>query len=291
MSKGVGKMAAAKKTVKIVLIVILALILVVTGMVHFIGDRALKAAIETVGSEVLQVPVTLDSISFSILRGTVDVKNLVVGNPEGYDHENLLELNEMHLDANIMSFLSDTGQIRSIKLDGMNVVMEQKGMTNNIKQVLDSLPKTGEDEPAEKPTKDSDKKTSSEKKLIIDELEISNVTVKVKPLPIPGKAATLSIPVPTIKMTDLGKEKNLDIAGFVHKIFTSIVEGIAKAGSNILPDDMLGSLSEQGKALVESSKKALEKGSDIGKDLLESTKDLGEGLTEGLKGLFKKKDE
>ena len=282
-----------KKTLLVVLAVIVVLAGLIAGSVKLYGDRALRVAIETVGTKVLKVPVTLEKISFSIMKGTVDMENLVVANPEGYEHPNLLELGHLNVQADIRSFLSDTATIKNITLDDTTVVIEQKGMTNNIQTVLDSLPAPAEKEdkpaPAEKPEKDA----KAEKKLVIDNLTITNIKVKADLLPLPGRATTVSLTVPTITMKDIGKGEKVTPADLISKIFTAIVEGIANAGNKLLPSEMIGSmgssLQKHGKVVLDVGKEALEKSKDVGKDALEGAKGIGESLTEGLKGLFKSK--
>ncbi len=279
-----------KKTLTVVVIVIVLLVLLIIGSVHFYGDRALRVAIETVGTNVLKVPVTLEKISFSITKGTVDMQNLVVANPPGYEHPNLLELGRLNVQADIRSFLSDTATIKKIKLDNLTVVIEQKGLTNNIQTVLNSLPT-----PAKKDSKPApaEKDSQPSKQVVIDTLEITNIKVKADLLPLPGRATTVTLTVPTIKMTDIGKGEKVTPADLVSKIFTAIVEGVAKAGNKLLPTEMIGSmtstLQKHGKVFLDTGKEVLDKSKDIGKDALEGVKDIGKGLTEGLKGLFKGK--
>lgn len=280
-----------KKTFLVVLVVIIVLVLLIAGSIKLYGDRALRVAIETVGTKVLKVPVTLEKISFSIRKGTVDMENLVVANPAGYEHPNLLELGHLSVEADIRSFLSDTVVIKNIILNDMTVVIEQKGFTNNIQTVLNSLPTPAEkkDKPAEKTEKDA----KPSKQLVIDNLEITNIKVKAKLLPLPGRAGTVSLTVPKITMTDIGKGEKVTPADLISKIFTAIVEGIANAGNNLLPRKMIGSmgssLKKHGLVVLDVGAEALEKSKDVGKEALKGAKGIGESLTEGIMGLFKSK--
>ena len=134
---------------------------------------------------------------------------------------------------------------------------------------------TGEEDETKKPAK----------KLHIDTLEITNVTVKVKLLPIPGKADTVTLKLDPIRMTDLGGDDKLDLAELSGKILLAITTGIAKQGAGILPEGMtdalnetLGQAAELGKAVAEGGQKVLEEGAKAGK-----------GIVEGLKGIFEPK--
>jgi uncharacterized protein involved in outer membrane biogenesis len=269
------------KATKVILnlIVLLVILLVVIAAAFFlVGNTMIKSGVEKAASITLGVPVTIKSISLSILQGNVGIKGLVVKNPPGYANETLLELGEGGVNLDIRSLMSNTVTIKQIKLDGMQLTMEQKGLTNNLKEVLDKLPKEGT---AEKPAA-----KEKGKDLHIDRLEITNTKVKVKLLPLPGKSDTVSLNVDPIIMTDLGTDKNLKMSTLVAKIIGAISTSIAKQGAGLLPDDMvsgigsaLGNTGEMGKAAVQEGQK-----------MLEGTKDAGKAM-EGLKGLLGGKKE
>ena len=148
-----------KKIAKNVGIGLLVVILVISLVVHFAGDAALKAGIEVGASKALGVNVSVGKISFSILGGKVKIKDMVIDNPEGYQHPEMLKIGDGYVNVSIMSLLSDTVEIEAIKFDGLDMVIEQKGLTNNLKDVMKNLP--SEDEPAtkasaeEKPAKEA----------------------------------------------------------------------------------------------------------------------------------------
>ncbi|KKM22129.1 hypothetical protein LCGC14_1628510, partial [marine sediment metagenome] len=102
--------------------------------------RAIKAAVESAATKSLGVDVSIGNIGLAILKGGVTIDDLIVQNPPGYKHENLLELGHGAVSVNIMSLLKDTVHIREIKLDGLNMVIEQKGFSNNLQDLINSLP-------------------------------------------------------------------------------------------------------------------------------------------------------
>jgi hypothetical protein len=164
--------------------------------------------------------------------------------------------------------------------EDITMVIEQKGFTNNLKEVLNAL---SSEETAPKDT--TDEPDAEGKKLHIDNLEISNIAVKVKLLPIPGKADTLTVRIEPIKMTDLGSDDKLSTAKLTGKIMTAIATGVAKQGGGILPKDLVSSINSE---LTGKSGLLIDSGKKIGKDIIEGGKDVGESVGEALKGLFKK---
>jgi len=291
-----------KKSLKIiyaVAAVIAVLLIVVVIAINLFADSAVKMAIESAGTKALQVGVAVDSVNLSILGGKIGFQNLVIDNPPGYEHKQLLELNEAKIAVEIGSLLTDIINIKDIRLDGVNMVLEQKGITsNNLQDIMKSLP-----------AKDKEPSEPGGKKLHIDSLEITNTRVNVKLLPIPGKADTLTLKLAPIKMTDLGGENDIDTVALTRKVLLAIAGGIAEQGVGVLPKEMLGSLASLldklgalPAAFLDKGGKLLEAGTDLGKTTVEAGKDIGgdikkgaddvrKGITDGLKGLLKKDEE
>ena len=270
-------MKNARKIIRMILLAIVLLIVVIVLAIHLFGNIALKAGIETAASKTLGVGVNIDNMEFSILGGSVGFQGLIIDNPPGYQYDKLLEIGEARIAVSIGSLLKDTVNIKEIMFDGVEVVIEQKGVTsNNLQDIIKALPK-GEAEPEEK----TEKPTKPAKKLHIDKLELTNITVKVKLLPIPGKADTVTLKLDPILMTDLGGDNKLDIAELSSKILLAITSGVAKQGVGILPKDMtdgmkatLSKVTELGKTAAEEGKKLLEEGKDTGKEIIEGFKGL-----------------
>lgn len=270
-------------TIPLIIIVLLISAIVLVGL---FADRAVKLGIEKGGSAALPVAVKLGDADVSILGSKVALHDLVVENPQGYKNENLLELETGSIGVDIRSLLSDTVKIDHITLDGAVVVLEQKDLLhNNIKDILKALP--GQEQGEAQPQAEG-------KKLHIDELTISNTTVKVKLLPLPGKVDTIPLKLGTIKMTDLGSDNKLGTAKLFGIVLSAIFQGIAEQGKGVLPDDLLNGISGALEETLEAGKKALENAADTGKKLIEDTVgDTGKKLGEGLQGLLpgKKKEE
>ena len=173
--------------------------------------------------------------------------------------------------------LGDTVQIREVKLDGINLVIEQKGLSNNLQDILKAIPSGS---PGQR-----DEAAGPGKKLRIDSLEITNVTVKVKLLPVPGKSDTVTLNLTPIRMTNLGSDDKMTVAKLTGKILLAIANGVAEPGAGRLPKDMT-------KAMEATLSKTIELGAtatEEGKKLIEEGTDAGKGLLEGFKGLLKAK--
>lgn len=271
-----------KKVLSVLIIVVVVLIALLIAAVTLFGNQALKMGIETGATAALKVGVSLNSASLSLLNGKVELNGLKVMNPAGYQHPEFLTLEKAAVALKVGSLLSDTVEIEKIQFDEIQLTMEQKGVTtNNLQEILNALPKTDETAP-------KTEAKSAGKKLLIKELAINGVQVKVKLLPIPGKADTVTLRLAPIVMKDLGSDKPINVAELSGKILKAIAGGIAEQGKDLLPLDMIGSI---GGNIAEQGKKVLDTAGQAGKGILEGVGDVGKGATDAIKGIFKKKEE
>ncbi|MCF7955872.1 MAG: hypothetical protein K9M75_08735 [Phycisphaerae bacterium] len=274
-----------KSLLKKIVYVILALILAIPVLISVFGGKALKAGIETAASKTLKVNVTVEDVSLSILKGSVELENLIIPNLEGYENPNLLEAGKAKVDVGLKSLMSDTVEIDDMIFNDITVVIEQKGLTNNLKELLKSLPK-----PDEKPDDKTDDKEKAEKNLLIKNLEMNNITVKIKLIPLPGKADTIPLKLAPIKMTDLGTDNKMSVAALTAKILGAIAMGVAEQGVGIIPDEIIGPikgvLGAGSDAIIEGGKEVIKGAGEV----LKGAGDAGKDISDGIKGLFKKKD-
>lgn len=267
-------MKSVKKLIEtVVLVILIVLVLVLIGFSLF-GESLIKTGIETAGTKTLSVAVNIGDLDLSVFRGIVGMKNLVVANPTGYEHKNLLEMRDGRVKAGLRSLLSDTVEIEYLNLDGINLAIEQKGTTNNLQEILNAIPKPKDPAPAAEPGKEP-------KKLHVKKLNISNVKVAVKLLPIPGQADTINLELDPIVMTDLGSDDKLTTAKLTKEVILAIAKGIAKKGAGILPADMIGSMdavASQASEIIDEARKTIEAGKEEAQKTIESGKGVLEGI-------------
>ena len=266
------------KRVKFIIIGLLVLLAAAAGVFVLFGNGIIKAAVEKQASKALGVEVTVRDIDLSLFSGGLQLEGLQVRNPEGYNHENLLKLENISVNTRISSLFKDTVNIQYIKLSGMDLVLEQKNITSNLQEVVSNIKKGRKSDKKESP--ELEKKKG--KQLIIDKLEISEIQVKAKLLPIPGKADTITMKLDPITMQDLGTDNKLDIAVLSTRILLAVASGVAGQGTDVLPDEMLNNINKTLESTLKLGTSALEEG--------RKTIESGEELFRGLKDIFKKKE-
>jgi uncharacterized protein involved in outer membrane biogenesis len=221
-----------KRLFKLIMTVVIVLVvLAVAGVVGVavFADRAVKSAVESAGTKTLNVPVQIDDADVSLLGGSVDLQSLTVKNPQGYEGPALLTLKAVNVQADTGSLFGDEIIIKSMTLSSMEVFVEQKGLQNNLYEVIKPLQKPHE------PTG---------KRLIIDSLTISpDIVVHVSLPSLPGqKPQTVSLKIAPITMTEVGRNERLDTAMVISKVLLAVTQGIAEQSGDILPKETLGEI-------------------------------------------------
>ena len=273
-----------KRALKILYVILIVVVVLVAGAVVAVGlfaNSALKFGIETAGTKALNVGVKVGAVDLSILGGSLGIENLVIDNPPGYQNKTLLELGQGRVAVDIGSLLSDTVNIKEVKLDSVNVTLEQRGISgNNLQDIIKSLPQ------GEGPEAEPQKAEPSGKKLRIGTLELTNITVKAKLLPVPGKSDTVTLKLAPIVMKDLGSDNKMDVAKLSGKILLAIAAGIAEQGAGLLPEDMTSAM----KTTLDETMKLGKTAVDGGKKVIDGGTDAGKKIIDGLGGLLKKKE-
>ncbi|MCU0913711.1 MAG: AsmA family protein [Planctomycetes bacterium] len=258
-----------RKLIKAILfILVVLLVLAVAGVVGTIlfADRAVKAAVEKAGTRTLNVGVQVGGADAGLLAGTVGLQSITVANPPGYRGPALLTLQGVNIQADTGTLLSREVLIKDMKLDGMEVFVEQKGLQNNLYEVI-------------KPLRQPHEPTG--KSLVIETLEITNITVHANLTAIPGQSPKAEFKLGPIRMTELGRGEKMDTAVLISKIVLAVAAGIAEQGGGILPQETIGDLGS-----------ILDKAIDIGKIILspggktpdgQQKDSLGKSVTDGLK--------
>ena len=260
--------AKQKTTWSGILFTIVVMLVIVVIISPFIVDNILKVSIEKAIKKQLNVDTSVGRVHLNMAAGSIEANDLRIGNPPGYEFKNILELKSISIKANVRSLVSDTIEVNQVNLNNAAVVIEQKGLTSNLNDVLKSTKKS---------KAETEKTGQKGKNVHVASVDIQDINVTAKLLPVSGKLDTVQLKISRLHLSDIGGKKTT-LADVVGKIFTEISNSIAREGSNIIPSDVLGPINEN---IDQASEKILKTEEEIKKEV--------KGATEGLKGLFKKK--
>jgi len=224
-------MKKLKKVLLIVVIVVVVLGLAGAILAGIFLDQIVKTGVEKVAPTITKTTVTLGGVHISVLTGSVGVKDLIVGNPEGYQTPQAISVGKAAVSVSPGSLLADKIVVRSIEVDSPEVTFEGSPFgDNNLKKIMANVNSgaAATDQsaahattPAGQPAKSS----GAAKKLEVDKFSITNIKVHAS---VGGKVFTL--PIPDIQFTDLGTGPDgITAADLTKKVLQEISTDTIKA--------------------------------------------------------------
>ena len=221
-----------KKLLKIVLwsavaLVVLAVLLIAT-LPLWLGPVARPIA-NCLGPRITQTDFYLGGLSLNPYTGRLAVRDLRIGTPAGYAEPTALNLGSLVVVLDGASLAGDCLHVREVTLKDCFVSYLYGGENgiDNLTQLKMNV-SGGEDKPtADAPESETADPVAAEPeakdfKVIVDRLSVSGVRVKFQ---------MLTIPVPPITLTDLGKKSNgLTLAELTAQVWEAILKGATKAG-------------------------------------------------------------
>jgi hypothetical protein len=228
-------------------------------------NKGVSTTINTLGPKVTQTPVSVEAVDLSLTSGSGTITGLKVGNPQGYESENIFELGEILVDVKPTSLTSDTIIVEKVHINGPKISYEKtlqgsnlKDLQNNIKAFTQSLPGSGGT-----PTEDATNDSASDKpakKVIVEDFQIKGGRVNAGVL-----GLNIEIPLPTLSFENIGAEDGPSFAEIGDQIIQEILNVIGPALEK--STDFLG---DTGKAALNETTDFLGNG---GKTILDTTQE------------------
>jgi hypothetical protein len=234
-----------KVIVKLVSILVFLGIIVIIAL-YFSLNKIVEKGITTFGSQVMLTEVSLEASNISLFSGEGELKGLVIGNPKGFSNNNALSFDRIKVAVDVKSIFTDNILIKQILIDGPKITYELVGEKSNIQAILNNINSPVKKE--EKVKKTESKKNSSQKKVIIDLVKITNGKIDLAMKVLGGKGASLEFSDMT--MRDLGRKKGgLTPEEAVLVIFNALNKGVSGSVSV-----SAGNLKDKSKNLLEGVK-------------------------------------
>merc|ERR1719163_1856891 len=130
------------------------------AMLYFWGSRFLgrvaASTIERIDQGLLGVDIDIEDTDVQLWFGRIDLLNVTVNNPPGFQSEYLLKAHRISLDLDMLALVCSLGRkivIEELTLDTIDAIIEYDGYvygTSNVQKVLDFLENKSEkqDDPA-----------------------------------------------------------------------------------------------------------------------------------------------
>ncbi len=229
-----------KKLKKLMIIAGVLILLMIIGVVILISkiDSLVKSGVEAVGPQVLKTEVKIDDVQISLLGGRAGLKGFVIGNPEGFKTPSCMSLDEVALEINYGSLLSDVISVPEIVIRKPKITLETKALGikgNNLSTLLANIEETtgGSSEasspPAtpvagEKPAAGEEaEKPGPPQYYSVKRILIAEATISVSDTLLKGKEHSLTLP--DLEVPELSTKMTL--AEIIEKSLRAILKAAA----------------------------------------------------------------
>ena len=227
-----------KKISKIVSVIILVMIALLVFVVINL-DRGIKTAVETIGPEMTQSSVSLNSVDLSLTTAKGSFSGLRVANPEGFAAADAFSLGEISFAMDADSLASDTIIIDSLRIVAPEITMERADGRSNLDRIQSNINSyLGADD-------EQSSAAQGGKKFIIRDLRITDGKVSYAILN--GKGIDLALP--DLHLTGIGQSEG-GVSGA--EAAAEIINAIVAAAGNAISES--GAVKDFGKSLEDQVK-------------------------------------
>ena len=220
-------------------------------------NALVKSGIETMGPQVLGVPVTLEDVDIALLSGKnmrAGLTQLVINNPEGYKTASAVSLPDIRVHVDRNSLLTDTVIVEEVLIVAPAMTFEWSLRGSNLGTIQENVKRNTRSggngrEKGEK--HEEPEKTIHIKKVIVKDA-IINVSFTG------GQSEVVQLPLPDLELRDIGNPSggttfSQASAVIFDEIYGAIIKAVMKSGI-LLPQgvEQLGkSLGKMGKELLQ----------------------------------------
>ncbi len=192
-------------------------------------DSLVASAIRKYGPEITGVSVKLSSVKIVPADGTASLRGLVIGNPAGFKTEHAFSLGEISMKLDIGSLTKDVILIKEISIIKPDISYEYASGGSNLDLIQHNVDRyVSENLGGKSESKDK----SSSKKLIIENVYIKEGKADVSAEILKGKA--MSVPLPDLHLTNIGKKSNGATAGEAAKqVLGAMTQSVTKSVSSL----------------------------------------------------------
>ncbi len=301
-------MKALKITCKVVLWIVGIVLALVLTLPLWIGPLV-KGLANGVAPHIVKTGVNLNDFGLNYYSGVFHMGGFSLENPEGFEEREAVSLGEVRFEMEPMSALTDVVHIKLIRLKDLTLAYVFKDGDSNFSTIMSNMEGEKADEiDAKEPKREPkaepkaelraeaerEQSPKSEKKFIIDRIEIGGIVAKIGPAVIP-------LTPNDIVFTDIGKDSGgMTLEEVYVKTIGPIVDMVAPAvetatmlgtqGLNIGKDGLKLGADGLDAALKSAQKLDIKGATDALKntgDVLKGTGDNLKSVSDDFKKLFK----
>lgn len=294
--------------------IVLLLVLIVAGAYYiwnyFDWHSKVRQMVHIYGSQVVGTDVNIGRIDVSLKDGRGSVSDITVGNPNGYSKDLIINLGTVAVKVDtdsVIKALKETAQktgpkVKTIVIDEVRVskpevTYELMNLNrNNANDVLANI-KQNSASSAKTETKPKDE-NAVQYNVAVKKVVVENGTATVA-AGLLGVSQSLSVPLPTITINNLGTDKQgVTVGQGLARLFQEILKTTVGAVANVDLSGLLSGVGDLANGAVDAAKgaagaavdtagKAAGAATDAAGAAVNSVTDGVKGITDGVGGLFK----
>ena len=238
-----------KWLLRIFLLLILLGVGVVVLAIVMINSLA-KLGIEQGASYALGVDTRVDSVRIGLIDGDMTINKMHIDNPSQFDSPFLMEFERLSVGLQPMSLLTRIVELRQFEIEGLEIHVEQRLLSNNVSTILANLDRHKDDDDDDD---DGDDDDDDDRLVMIDRVVIRNVTTHFHMTGLEGIEAlesydqeTISVHVDEIVLTNIMSDEvdGIAVKELVRRLFPMILAEVTKRSEGLVPEDILGPLNK-----------------------------------------------
>ncbi|MBR1825181.1 MAG: hypothetical protein IJ770_01170 [Alphaproteobacteria bacterium] len=301
------KKSKLKKTFKwLVSAIVLLVVLILAGAYwawnYFDWKSKVRQMVHIYGSQVVGTDVNIGRIDISLKDGRGSVSDITVGNPKGYSKDLIINLGTVAVKVDtdsVMKALKETAQktgpkvktiiIDEVRVNKPEVTYELMNLNkNNANDILANI-KQNTASSAQKSEPKPQDENAVQYNVAVKKVVVENGTATVA-AGLLGVSKSLSVPLPTITINNLGTEKQgISIENGLARLFQEILKNTVGAVAKVDLSDLLSGVGDLANGAVDAAKGVAGAAADTaGKAAGAATDAAGaavNGVTDGVKGI------
>ena len=245
---------------KLFIILGVVVVVAVVAVIILIGslDKIVKNVIESSGSELMGVPVTVSGVKIKLTSGSGEITGLKIANPPGYKEKDAFRMDMIRVAIAITSLSSSPIVINDLTIDSPIVNLEVKeNKQSNLQELMDNINRNSDkadQKAAEEQPKTESGAPAEPILLAFKKLSIKGVTVNIIKESSGDKVQSLTLPA--IELTDVGGNEGVTPGKLGGIIFGAIIKNTLES---FLKDAAAAQVEKAGEGLMKKLDSKLQK--------------------------------
>ncbi len=218
-----------KKSWKIGLLVLVVLIVGALLFSSIWGGHAIKGVVNTFGPRIMGVDVSVDNVRFRPFTRRIVLRDLHIGNPEGFSTPALMEVEHIDAEVRVRSLLTDTIIIERAEVRSPHITYERGWLSSNLATLTEQL---------ESPEINGDDAEETGRRVVIRRLLVTEPALRVSITGTGGRAVPVQLG--RIELENIGAEDGgvafNDALRIVFSVLTSNITNVVSSSGELIGD-------------------------------------------------------